>query len=89
MPRYKVLKEGFMNNTLCKPGHPRHGFVNTDKPLKPVPSWLEPVKAETAAQKKAREKQAEADAEQVAEDKKGIAGASFMNNPGEKVETLG
>ena len=89
MPRYKVLSPGYMNDILHKPDHHRHGFVVTDKALKPVPSWLELVKPETAAQKKSREKADADDQEQVKEDKKDIDAASFMSKPGDAVEVLG
>ena len=77
-----------MNGTLHKPDHFRHGHVITDKPLKPVPSWLKLVKEETAAQKNSRKKAKADDVRKVAEDKKEIDGASFMSKPGE-IETLG
>lgn len=87
MPRYKVIAPGFINKTLHKPGHPRHGFVVTDKPLKPVPSWLEKVKEETARQKSDREGAAKDAIQKAADDKKDVASIDFGNAP-QTVETL-
>lgn len=90
MPRYEVIKPGFMNDTLHKPGHPRHGHVITDKPLKPIPSWLKLAKDESAGQKKARAKADKAGADKAKDDKQDIENASFLGE-GEKsssVETL-
>ena len=90
MPRYRVTAPGYWGKTLHKPGHPRHGFVITDKPIKPVPSWLKLVKAETPAEKKTREDQAATDAKQVAGDKQEISDVSFMGGveSGKTVKTI-
>jgi len=80
MPRYKVIAPGYMNKTLHKPGNPRHGFVITPKPLKPVPDWLELVKEETQKQKSARVTALKKDIDEVAENKKDIDGVSFLGN---------
>jgi len=101
MPSYKVLKQGFFNGRLYDPEGKRP-MLHTDKPFpnKPkskvenIPSWLESVKSESAAQKKKRlaaEKKDAAEAAEKAEvDQKEIDDASFMGegetvNP---VETL-
>lgn len=55
MPRYKVKEAGFMHGVLHIPGHPRKGVIHTEKPLKPIPKWLESMRAETSAQRKKRE----------------------------------
>lgn len=93
MPRYKVLKKGFINDTMHKPGHPKHGYVYTDKPLKPVPSWLKLIKEETPAQKKKREaaeEKAEVEAAKKAEqDKIDKDSVTFTEDPKQsQVETL-
>lgn len=56
MPQYLAKQKGFMNSVLYGPGT-RRPIVVTDAPLKPVPSWLEPIKEES----KAAAKQSEAD----------------------------
>lgn len=92
MPRYKVLQKGFYNSKTYDPNGKRN-FLYTDKTLKPVPSWLEAMKAETAAEKKKRltaeKKQAEADKKKAEQDQKDIQDTSFMGKEGESaVETL-
>jgi len=84
MPRYKVIRPGYINDVYHTPGHPRHGHVVTDKPLKPVPSWLQPVKGETAKQRATRLKAAEKAAEEVAKGKKEIDESVNFNS----VQTL-
>ena len=88
MPKYKVKEKGFFDGKLYDPeGKRRHVYVN--KPFKKCPSWLEPMKAETAAEKKKREaaekRQQKIDAEKAEIDKAEIEGASFL---GSTVETL-
>lgn len=51
MPSYKVLKPGFFGGVYRAPGS-KHDPVVTDKPLKPVPNWLEEIKFSAADQKK-------------------------------------
>lgn len=80
MPSYKVLQPGFFDGVLHKPGHPRHGVVNTEKPLKPVPTWLEPIKAESAAAKKKRAAAAKKAADDKAAADKDIENASFLGD---------
>lgn len=99
MPKYKVISKGFYDGQVYDPTGKRK-FVHTDKPLKPVPSWMKTVKAETVAEKKKRLEAekivADAAKKSVEDDKKEIADASFMGAgentaPGEKtskVETL-
>lgn len=75
MPQYRAKAPGFMFGRQYGPGTKRE-VVTTDKPLKPVPSWLEPIKhkstedeqaaiqeqaeQERAEQEQAEQKQAEA-----------------------------
>jgi len=96
MPRYKVLEPGFHDGRMYKPNHAKSGrrVVHTDKPLKPVPTWLKAMKEETAAEKKSRiakqKKTAKADADKAAEDKSDIDAVTFTDqSPGSSVETLG
>jgi len=93
MATYKVISLGFINGVLYSPEHPTRNKVVVDEPFVKEPSWLKIIDAKvlSAAQKaaatKARNK-AEADkATAVLQDKKEIAGASFLStvNP---VETL-
>lgn len=93
MPKYKVLEKGFYGSKIYDPNGKRP-FLHTDKPLKPVPLWLEPVKAETPAEKKKRiaaeKRTAAADKKKADEDKKAVEDLTFMGD-GEKssgVETL-
>ena len=93
MPRYKVTAPGFMGSVLHQPGHPRKGVVTTDAPLDPLPSWLTPMKEETAAQKKKREKaeakQVKAASDKKEQDKVDIDSVTFTEPaPGANVETL-
>lgn len=95
MPKYKVLEKGFYNGQIYSPNGKR-SFLYTDEPLKTVPSWLEVVKPETAAQKKKRiaaeKKIADADQKKAKEDQKAIDDLTFMgdgeNSTGPGVETL-
>ena len=82
MPSYKVVAPGFIHGRIYKPNGKRK-VVHTDKPfplknkVEQVPSWLEAMEEETAAQRKARLKD--------------IAGASFLDDaPSDSgtVETL-
>jgi hypothetical protein len=89
MPTYKVIEPGFRGGTLHKPNHPRHGVVTTDKPLDPIPSWLELTKNETPAKKNKSTAAAKTAAKKVADDKAAVEGASFLMAPGgSAVETL-
>lgn len=93
MPKYRVKNKGFYDGKTYDPNGKRN-FIFTDKPLKPVPSWVEPVKAETPSEKKKRlatEKKAAIAAEKkAAEDKQAVEDLTFMGD-GEAstgVETL-
>jgi len=63
-------------------GEGKRNVVITDKPLKPVPSWLEKIEDETAAAKKKRvaaeKKQAKADAAKAEQDKEDIDDVTFI-----------
>lgn len=93
MPKYKVNSRGFYQGRLYDPEGKR-SFIFTDKPFNPVPSWVEPIKSETLAEKKKRlakeKKLSEAEKKKAAEDQKEIENLNFMGD-GEKssaVETL-
>ena len=100
MPSYNVIKKGFHAGKIYDPEGKRK-VLHTEKPFpsknkkEQVPSWLEPIKAETPAQAKARKtaekKAAEAAKKKAAEDQKDIADASFLGegeNTESNVETL-
>lgn len=99
MPSYKVIAPGFDGKLYSPTG--KRNVLHRDKPFpmedkkEQVPSWLERVKEESAAQKKKREaaekKAAEAAAQKTEDDQKEIADASFMGDgeqSGSNVETL-
>lgn len=90
MPRYKVTKPGYYNDILYQPNGKRSSLT-VDKPFKKTPSWLTPMKEESAAQRAKREK-AEKKAEAVAlmrkqEDDKDIAAAVTFDSPMPQVES--
>ena len=92
MPSYKVLEPGFFGGRLYDPNGKR-AVLTVDKAFskKNMPSWVEPLKGETATQRKKRE-DAEAkalkDAETAkTEDGAEIEGASFIGGQS-AVETL-
>lgn len=92
MPRYKVVKQGFMGGELYHPDGKRNE-VTVDAPFKKCPSWLTPIKEESESQRKKREKaaakQAEADAKKAAEDKRDTDAVTFTQAPSSaQVETL-
>lgn len=91
MPSYKVISKGFMFGRTYDPNG-RRKTLHADKPLKPVPSWLEPIKEETAAQRKKRvaaEKKAKAEAAESQKQKQTeIDSVRFDEPTGSKVETL-
>lgn len=67
MPTYKVLREGFFGGATYSPDGKRP-TLTTDRPLKPVPSWLEEMKPEVAAEgKKPTKAEATAAAKAAAE----------------------
>ncbi len=102
MPSYKVLRKGFKHGRLYDPEGKRN-VLHTDKPfpfkvkdgkktkVEDVPSWLEPMKTQTASQEKARKsaetKAANAANKKVKADKKDIDEASFLGS-GENSNTV-
>lgn len=44
MPTYKVVKKGFYGGIFYDPDGKR-AMLTTDKPLKPIPKWLESTKS--------------------------------------------
>ena len=80
MPRYTAKEPGFFEGSLYAPNSKRPVVV-TSKPLKPVPTWLERIPDETAAQAKARLKKEKAETKKAAEDKKDIEAVSFIDGP--------
>lgn len=51
MPKYEVLKPGFLGGVFREPGG-KHDPVITSAPLKKVPSWLAEIKPEADPVKK-------------------------------------
>ena len=93
MPRYRVLSPGFFDDVYRTPSRPNGGVLNTDKILKPVPSWLEKISEETATQKKTRlaaeKKEGQANKDKAEQDKVDIDSVTFLESePGSTVETL-
>ena len=92
MPSYKVMSPGFSDGRLYDPDGKRP-ILYRDKPFPKgeQPSWLEPIKNETAGRKKKRvaaeKAKADADADQVREGREDVNALSFMEG-GEAVETL-
>ena len=91
MPRYLVKENGFWAGTLYSPTGKRPILI-TDKEINPCPSWLEPIKDETAAQKGARtkaENKAKEEADKRAEkDAADIASVTFATTPEQTTKTL-
>lgn len=99
MATYKVIAKGFYNGALYTPDGKRN-TLTVDKAFtkKNMPSWVQPIKEPTAAEKKAAEKAAkeaaEAQAAADAENQKDIDEVTFLdksddNAPAETVvETL-
>jgi hypothetical protein len=93
MPSYKVLEKGFHGGRMYDPTGKRR-TLHVDKPLEPCPSWLKPIKAESAAEAKKRvateKKATKAAVKQAADDTAEVKGASFMGDGenGSTVETL-
>jgi len=90
MPSYKATATGFFDGTMYGPDHPRRTVVTTDKPLNPVPSWLEPIEEETQAQRRRRTKSVEVAKAKKADDEKAIESASYTEDmlQSKGVETL-
>lgn len=92
MPQYRVMKPGFYNGEMYDPQGKRK-VLNVEKAFKKCPSWLQPIKEESAAQRKKREaeeaKKAKENADKAAEDKKDIDSVTFTQPPSAaQVETL-
>ena len=91
MPSYKVIKDGFHEGVFYSPDGKRP-VLNVDKQFKKCPSWLEPVKGETAQQKgartKAENKAKEDAAARAAEDKKSVDAVTFATTPEQTTSTL-
>lgn len=97
MPRYRVLKTGFMNGVMYDPNGKRN-ILHTDKSfprkgskkIENVPSWLERIKDEPVADRVAREtaeqEAARLEAEKLAEDENDKT--TFLNSESGTVETL-
>lgn len=94
MATYDVIGTGFIEGILHSPDHKTRNVVITDTPFKKVPSWLKlrDAKKLTPAQKaaatKARREAEEKEFKAVADNKKDIAGATFMATGEGTVETL-
>ena len=93
MPKYEVSQKGFYEGKLYDPNGKRK-FIHTSKPIKPVPSWMKAMKAETPVEKKKRltaeKKTAAADKNKAAADRQAVEDLTFMGD-GEissTVETL-
>lgn len=96
MPQYRAIDKGFYNGELYGPTHRRRRIVHTEKPLKPVPAWLELMEPEKPDEAKLRQRrtaaQKRADKEQQAEQEKMVKEVTFVNDPApaksSTVETL-
>ena len=88
MPRYKATRQGFWNGVTYDPRPGRRNFVITDKPIKPVPSWLELAKAETPKQKKEREDKDATAMASIKAAKADVNVATFMGTKGSATEVL-
>ncbi len=89
MPSYRATESGFYGGALYAPNSKRE-IVTTDRPLKPVPSWLKLIEEtkETAAERKAREAaEAKALKEQKETDDAALKSTDFTGKSG-GVETL-
>lgn len=91
MPSYKVKESGTHDGVLYDPNGKRK-VLTVDTAFKKCPSWLEPIKGETAQQKGARtkaENKAKADAEKQAKDDKAeIDKVTFTDNATSATQTL-
>lgn len=93
MPSYKVLETGFFDGRQYSPEGKRP-VLHTDKSFpkgrnkkEQVPSWLERIKDETAAQKGDRNKSSDVAVKKAEDDQKEIDNASFLGE-GEKSSTV-
>ncbi len=96
MPTYRVMEKCFHNGKLYDPKGKRPVLVRTHpfpsvKKKEQVPSSLQRIKDQTAAQKKVQEDAAAEEAKTAASDAEAIAGASFLEAPVAEAntETLG
>ena len=91
MPKYKVTARGFHDGVTYDPKGKRTTLF-VEKAFKSTPSWLEPMKAETAAEQKKREaeekKKAKADKDGIDADKADIDAMSFIGEGESAVTTL-
>jgi len=91
MPSYNVKRRGFYNGVQYDPNGKRP-VLNVENEIKPCPSWLQPIKGETAAQKGARtkaENKAKAEAEAKAkEDQEAIEAVTFVASAESATKTL-
>lgn len=91
MPRYRATQKGFINGRLYGPGTKRP-TVHTDMPLDPVPTWLEPLEAESPDEEKQRKRRESAQKRAATKAKKEQdnleQGVSFVSGPAATVETL-
>lgn len=51
MPSYKVDRKGFFRGVL----YPAGSTLTTEKPLKPLPSWVKPIKQDSKTQREKKE----------------------------------
>lgn len=91
MPSYKVLSTGFHDGVLYSP-EGRRPTLNVDSAFKKCPTWLEPIKGETAQQKGARtkaENRAKKEAaKQAEEDRAEINKVTFTDTAASTTQTL-
>jgi hypothetical protein len=72
MPSYTVISDGFFGGRIYSPTGKRK-VLHVDEKFNKCPSWLKPIKGETAAEKGARTKadnKAKAEAEELAKETK-------------------
>lgn len=88
MTVYEALSDGFYDGADYGPNRKRR-FVQTDKPLKPVPKWLKEVKQvkQTAAQIKAAKKKEAEIAKLEKSNKTEVAAANFLDGNDPKAST--
>lgn len=91
MPSYKAIKTGFYEGATYSPSGKRK-ILTVDKPFKKCPSWLEPIKGESASEVKARKaaetKRINAEKKKAEEDKKAVDAVTFTSSPEQITKTL-
>jgi uncharacterized damage-inducible protein DinB len=91
MPQYKVKSPGYYKGELYDPAGKRP-TLHVDKAFTRCPRWLKPMQGETAAEKGARTKALNKEAEeaklQAAEDKKSIDAVTFVTSAEQTTQTL-